>query len=374
MTFRRGATLALASMLLVILSTRAYADDASDDAPDDAPDGAPAPSPPPPSRARRVLAAGAAIVPGILVHGAGHWVAGDRKTAKRLLVLEGIGLGLAAAAGLPLGISGGAEETLPALPLLVPATGHLLTTVIADAWGAAGGARITGTPAPTQALDAGAGYTFLGDPRVPFANLATADATAWFGPLRAGASGWLGHGTWQARASFGVRLYGPRVGVASTDVTTIDVIVAGAEEHRRDEGLRIATLEGGATARIDLARIGPSLRGTFATLGAGVGVERIRFMANAVADNSSLFTGRIGWGFVLGDGRARALETELYYDHRRDTLAGGLTIPVPSNGFVGYLGAVTTAWRGRYGLSARLDVGSAYVFTLSARTRLPELP
>src|SRR5205085_11983475 len=143
--------------------------------------------------------------------------------------------------------------------------------------------------------------------------------------------------------------------------------------RRRDQGLHIATFEGVVLAHIDLARIGPSLRGTFATLGTGLGVERVRFMANDVADNSSIFIGHIGWGFVLGDGPARALETELYYDHRRDTLAGGLTIPVPSNGFIGYLGAVTTAWRGRYGLSARLDVGSAYVFTLSARTRLPEL-
>jgi hypothetical protein len=76
---------------------------------------------------------------------------------------------------------------------------------------------------------------------------------------------------------------------------------------------------------------------------------------------------------VLGDGVARSLETELYYEHGRDTLAGGLTLRLPANGFIGYVGAVTTAWRGRYGASVRLDVGSAYVLALSARIRLPEL-
>src|SRR5262245_354276 len=244
MTYRRGTALAVAStmlaaLLLAVAPPAARADDVA------TPPTITKPTPPrPPSRARRVLAAGAAIIPGAIVHGAGHWVAGDRKTAKRLLVLEGVGLGRAAAAGLPLGISGGAEETLPTLPLLVPATGLLFTTVIADVWGAAGGARIAGTPAPTQALDVGAGYTFVGDPRVPFANLATADATAWFGPLRTGASGWFGDGTWQARASLGLRVYGPRVGIAAVDTTTIDVIVSGADENRRDDGLRIGTLEG----------------------------------------------------------------------------------------------------------------------------------
>lgn len=359
MIFRRGTALALASTLLAAVGAPAAR---ADDEPEAEP-------PRPPSKARRALAVGAAFVPGAIVHGAGHWVIGDRKTAKRLLVLEGIGVGLAVAAGLPLGISGGADETLPALPLLVPATGLLITTMIADAWGAAGGARITGTPAPAQAIEVGAGYMFVGDPRVPFANLATADAAARVGLLRVGGAGWFGDGTWQTRGSLGVRVYGDR---AAT--TTVDVSIAGAQERRHDQGLRVATLEAGALARIDLARIGPSMRGTFATLGAGFGAERIRYMSTLAADTSSLFNGHIGWGFVLGDGRARALETELYYDHRRDTLAGGLTVPVPSNGFVGYVGVVSTAWRDRWGFSARLDVGSAYVFTLSARMRLPELP
>ncbi|MBZ0234122.1 MAG: hypothetical protein K8M05_17460, partial [Deltaproteobacteria bacterium] len=147
-----------------------------------------------------------------------------------------------------------------------------------------------------------------------------------------------------------------------------------AEERRADQGVRVATGEVGVSARFDLVNIGPSLRGTFATIGAGLGAERIRYTAAGAADTSGLFSAHVGWGFVLGDGVTRALETELYYEHRRDTLAGGLTPPIAYNGFIGYVGAVTTAWRGRYGVSARIDVGSAYVLSLAAHVRLPELP
>ncbi len=333
----------------------------------------PAPAPAP-SRARRALAVGAALVPGVIVRGAGHWVAHDRRTAKRLLVLEGVGLGLAAAGGLPLGVSGGAGETLPGLVLLLPGAGLLFTTIAADAWGAAGGACLAGTPAPPSALDVALGYTFVGDPRVPFANLATADAVLRHGRATSGASGWFGDGTWRVRGALGARLRGPRPGQHLPDISALDVEVSAAEERRADQGLRVATVEAGALARVDLARIGPSLRGTFATLGMGVGGERIRYTATAAADTSSLFTAHLGWGFVLGDGRARALEAELYYEHRRDTLAGGLTPPTSANGFVGYVGAAATAWRDRWGVSARVEVGSAYVLSFAARVRLPEMP
>ncbi len=357
MPSRRSCALALAASTILAASTPAHAEE-----------------PPRPPRARRALAAGAAIFPGVLVRGTGHWLVGERRTAKRLLVLEGLGLGLAALGGIPLGVTGGAEETLPGLALLFPAAALLFPTIAADAWGAAGGACIAGTPAPPPALDLAAGYTFVGDPHVPFANLATADVTAWLGPAHARVSGWLGDGTWQARAVAGWRVLGPRPGERPDDTSALDVTVAAAEERRRDQGLRVATAEVGARARLDLARVGPSLRGTFATVGLGLGAERIRYSATGAADTSGLVSGHVGWGFALGDGATRALETELYYEHRRDTLAGGLTPPIAYNGFIGYVGAVTTAWSGRTGVSLRVDVGSAYVVSLAAHVRLPELP
>lgn len=350
-----------------VAAARDEADDAAAAAP-------PAdPLPPEPSRARRALAVGAAVVPGVIVRGAGHWVAHDRRTARRLLWIEGAGLALAATGGLPLGISGGAGETLPGLVLLVPGAGLLIGSLAADIWGAAGGAAIAGTPAPPPALDVGLGWTYIVDPRVPFAHLATAEAELRHRRVRGAASGWLGDETWRARGAGGVRLVGPRPGERRADTTALDVEVAVAEERRAAQGLRIATAEASGLLRVDLQRVGPSLRGTFASFGLGLGAERVRYRATAAADTSSLFIGHLGWGLALGDGRARALEVELYYQHRRDTLAGGLTPPTGANGFIGHVGAVATAWRAGWGATLRAEVGSAYVLSLAARVRLPEL-
>src|SRR5688572_4496313 len=69
---------------------------------------------------KRGWAVGASILPGVVVHGSGLWVAGDRRGARRLAIAEAIGLGLAALGGLPIGISGGAPETMPGLALVIP--------------------------------------------------------------------------------------------------------------------------------------------------------------------------------------------------------------------------------------------------------------
>lgn len=48
-----------------------------------------------------LLPAAAALLPGLVLHGAGHWLAGDRATAWRLLAAQGTGLGLLAVGGAP---------------------------------------------------------------------------------------------------------------------------------------------------------------------------------------------------------------------------------------------------------------------------------
>jgi hypothetical protein len=324
-----------------------------------------------PGGARRALAAGAAIVPGVIVRGAGHWVAGERRTARRLLLIEGLGLGLVAAGGIPIGVSGGAGESMPGLALLLPGSALLFTSIAADVWGAAGGAAIAGQPLTPDVLTLSLGYTFVADPRTPFANLATAAAEARLGRVMLGASGWFGDHTRRARATTGYRLLGPVPGQRGHDA--LDLSVAVAHEARTAHGYAVTTAEAAMHGRLDLAHVGPSLRGSFVAFGLGLGTELIDYDAAGVTDTSGLVTGHFGWGFVLGDGHARALEAELYYEHRRDTLAGGVTLPTPGNGFVGYFGGTVTAWRERWGLTATVDAGSAWIVALAARVRLPEV-
>ena len=61
---------------------------------------------PEPGPVRRAVAIGASVVPGVVVHGSGHWVAGRPRAARRLLLLEGIGLGAFLGGGLTLVLTG----------------------------------------------------------------------------------------------------------------------------------------------------------------------------------------------------------------------------------------------------------------------------
>ena len=74
--------------------------------------------PPAPSAA----AAGAAVFPGVLLHGMGHLVAGDRPTAYRLMAMEGVGVGLAAG-GLATLAATGASRHLSPLIFATPVAG-----------------------------------------------------------------------------------------------------------------------------------------------------------------------------------------------------------------------------------------------------------
>jgi hypothetical protein len=64
------------------------------------------------------LATAAAVFPGILIHGIGHRVGGDRRTARRLLIIEGIALGGMVVSGAALGLSGASRRlSLPVILL-----------------------------------------------------------------------------------------------------------------------------------------------------------------------------------------------------------------------------------------------------------------
>jgi hypothetical protein len=340
---RRGALVAVFAVALTVPSVAR-----AEEPPAEAPPAEDAK--PPPSTARRALAITAAIV------------------------LEGIGLGLVAAGGLPIGLSGAAGETMPGLVLLLPGSALVFTTLAADVWGAAGGARLAGEPLAPDELQLALGYKMVGDPRVDFTNVATGDFDVRRTMILGSGSFWLGDGYWRVAGTAGVRLLGPRPGrLPVSDGSSIDLTVTGAEESRSGDDYAVTTFDGGIRGRLDLFHVAPSLRGSFVRGGMGLGAERIRYTAVDAADVSGIVTAHFAWGFQVGDGHDRALEAELFYEHRRDTLAGGLTIPSSTNGFVGYFGATATGWRGLWGATATVEAGSAWIVSLAARYRIPEV-
>lgn len=301
-------------------------------------------------------------MPGVLLHGAGHWVAGEKKMAKRLLTWQGIGMGLAAIGGITIGVTGGADEAMPGLVLLVPGGGLIVLSWLADIYGAAVGSRIEGEPeeAPPR-IEAELGYAYVHDPQFAYSHLATFGVEGRAGRVRIGGTGLLGEGMWRLRGVAALRV-----------IDELEVFVAAVDQEYRDDNFSVSTLEAGVDGRYDLARIGDTLDGSFVTGQLGFAAEQVRYdVPGMPRDWSSLFLGRFSYGIYLGDG---AGEVEVYYDHRRDQLTGGLLLPSGANGFVGHLGATATGYRGRWGVTGGFDVGTAWVARLGVRFRFSETP
>src|SRR5436190_2038992 len=146
---------------------------------------------PAPSTLRRIAAVGAAIVPGIVFHGAGSYVLGERRTARRLLEVEAAGLAAAAVGGLAVGASGGSPYFVwPEVPVAVLGVGLALPSWLADIWVAAGGERVRGGPSGTPPWSIELSTTGLRDPYRTRA-LAGAASRVELGRLGLGASALL---------------------------------------------------------------------------------------------------------------------------------------------------------------------------------------
>src|SRR6185295_16305047 len=90
-----------------------------------------------PSGGRRALSTAAALVPGALVHGSGHFALGESETGGALLAAEGAGLGMVLGGGAVLFLSGASRY------LVGPAA--VVTILGVGVFGASFGADLYGT-------------------------------------------------------------------------------------------------------------------------------------------------------------------------------------------------------------------------------------
>jgi hypothetical protein len=124
----------------------------------------------------------------------------------------------------------------------------------------------------------------------------------------------------------------------------------------------VLTAEIEVVGRLDLDRLWPSLHGSFAEVTTGVGIERAT-LAGTAHETGGLLLGRFAWGYYLCDRG----ELKLFYDHRRDSFAGGIAA-YRAAGFVGSAGgAVDLRVWGPWAARAELEFGSAWVGTVAVR-------
>lgn len=336
---------ALATLALVATASSASADDG------------PAISP-----ARRAGAIAAAVVPGILLHGTGSYLVSERGVAKRLALMEGAGIAAMIAGGLPTGISGGNPYTIPFVPLLTTGTGLFLSSWFTDIWVAAGGP----TPDPRAAApwSIELGSTYLRD-AYRHRLFATAAGRIELGRATILARGMQHAGGDASEAALGaeVRLLGPAAnGRFVLDTTRLAVRATGRYRDDDIDRVAVATGELELAARYDHRRIAAPLAGTFTDVSVGVARERAHYDPGG-REASTLLLATFAWGMYLRD----LGELRVFYDHRRDSLAGGLQAGRAA-GFIGSFGTALDlrVW-GPWAARAELEYGSGWVGSLGVR-------
>lgn len=315
------------------------------------------------------LATLAAVVPGIAVHGLGHYVAGDKVTAYRLLGWQALGLGLASASGLALGLSGGSRYGNElTIPVLVTGSGLIINTFVADIYGtASGGSNLHYHPRPAQA--ASLGYGYVRDPLFDYRHFAVTTGTLSLGATRVQPSLWiaLDADNQRARLPLAHRI------LENTRGEYLEFETALTFHDFGDDDFATLVAEISLGVRLDMRRLGRSLRGSFSTASVGGGVQRTSYELDDIgSDTGALMLGHFGYGFYL----PRSGELTAYYEHRRDTFTSGIS-PSSRNGsgFLGHVGLrLHQPITKRFALRAQGELGSAYLLTTGLEVRMGKMP
>jgi hypothetical protein len=317
------------------------------------------------------LPAAAALFPGVIVHGAGHYAAGHDDTALTLLWLEGAGIASVLVNGSVLGLTGASRYFVaPAALGVIGGVGLFAITLLADIYGVTAPPCGFGRPPATiPYLEVEAGYRGIYDQQFAYRHLAVLSTTVRSGRWRVAPSGAyaLNDANTRLRLETGLRVLGPLPHEPTRRGSFFEIDTAATHHDFDTEGFETTTLELTTGGRLDLDAIGPTLRGAFSEASAGVAMARTRYDGGIPSDTDLLLLARFAFGLYLGPGRG---EATLFYDHRHDGYAAGSIIPGLGSGVPGHFGVngfyyVTEAW----GLGAEGMVGAATIGGISARFR-----
>lgn len=336
------------------------------------------PAPPAPSQTTDPLdpgplSIGAAVIPGVLVHGAGTYVAGDKAGGKALLYAEGIGLGLILIGGGGLAITGASRRLAGPLTYTTGAgAGLFLGSWVVDLYGAATGGREVAPGRALPSYQLAAGWRYVYDPQFEYRHFAHLDGQWRLGATAFDATLWQAVDDGNQRISGGVshRLLGDIKDRQRGDHLTVR---GGAIWHDYDtEGFSTLSLEGALSGRLDLDAIGDAFRGAFIDASGGWALEFYDYDLPGVSlgeDTFDLLLMRVGLGAYLGGGPYGG-EISVYYDHRRDDLAGGYSADGIGVGFLGSLGlAGVIPINDHWAIDLDAQYGSAVILGAGLRYR-----
>lgn len=303
---------------------------------------------PPPERSGSALATAAAVFPGLLLPGVGHFVLGETEAGKRYLVLDAIGIALLAAGFGGQAATGGADRLAPLVVVPQVAGMSLLSILwLSDVVGSAHGTAEWEKPREPQGnLSAAIGYTGLFGSRLDFHHGIQLDAR-----IRARSFTARPWGLFDVQGShygMGARLEY----VVWEHADRVTRLALGAEvTHHRFRVSRYSTTVGAGYAelRLDLGNLTRTLRNTYLLGRLGAGVEGFAYDASPfdASDLSPVLVLELGAGLQV----AQRVNLEFLYRNRKDELPGGIVLP---GIFDSYLGIFEL--RGRVTIDERFAV------------------
>lgn len=319
-----------------------------------------------------------AVVSSPLVHGAGHWTAGEVDTGYRLLAMGGVGLTAMLAGGATIGLSGASRRLIGvSYATGLGGLGLFVVSGLADIYGAASGGRAAGPLRVAPFVEARAGYAYIHDPQFAYGSFAVAEADARYGAFRLSPSVWmaLDDDNQKYRFEAAYRFLGPPAhrSQRSRDGTFLDVETAISYHRFGTEGFKVLTWDILLAGRYDMGRLGRTLQGSFAEMAMGWALEFYGYTNPELSlgeDTADLLLMRFGYGLYIGGPGRRFGEVMLYYDHRHDDFAAGLALNNGWDGIPGHFGIRGFYYfTSRWGVSLDVAVGSSYLGRLSVLYR-----
>lgn len=317
-----------------------------------------------PSAGLRTLSVLTSLVPGALLHGAGHFTMGRRDAAYRLFAVQGIGFGMLVLGGLPIVLTG-ANRYVTREAAVIGALGVGLWAITwqSDVYGALVPLAARGEPEPTLShLEVEVGYRYVHDPRFRYASFAHSALELRSGGLRLRPETMvaLDDANRRTRVLAAYRFFGPRAQEREApDGTYLELSSAVTHHAYRTERFATLTPEVFVSGRLDLARLHGDLTGMFGELGFGFGLQLFDYEGPPLGqDAEALLLARMGWGFYLGGPDTPVGEVVSYYDHRHDDYVGGFT--ELSIGVPGHIGFAGRGWlNDNFGFNAIFEAGAA---------------
>ncbi|MBC7794025.1 MAG: hypothetical protein H7Z43_09975 [Clostridia bacterium] len=314
-----------------------------------------------------LLPIAASLVPGVVLHGSGAFARGDRDTAKRLLITEGLGLGTLASSIVVLAVTGASRRfTSILVPTAVTGAFLFVGSWLADIYSVsvpAGWRSNAPMHLPRLELSMVASYRY--DPRSATDGVILPMARVALGRWLLGVNAQLAPSTSTSRIRGDVRYR-----LVKSGGSFVDLQAAITSNALGDIGVNVLSLEFAVPARLDLMHVGQLLRGGFVELSVGGLLSAVSYNRVDATETDSAMLVRGALGAYLGDGDG---EVSIYYDHRRDTLAGGVILGGVAAGFAGYCGIGGTYYFSRnVGATATVELGSAVLAGLGVAMRFGE--